>query len=652
MDAKNELSSSPPPPTPRAPTHPAKPADPFINERIAGKYRIKRVIAAGGMGRVYEGVQEPIGRPVAVKVIAPPREDQEDHETHAKRFFREASLLGRLSHPNIVVVYDYGTMEGEGHEHPYYLVMEYLQGRTLREVINQEAPLSLERVLRMGLQLCGALHDAHSQGILHRDLKPPNIMLTQRGGDPDFLKIIDFGLVKEINPDVNDEVTSAQNLVGSPLYMAPEQFTKNKTTVQSEIYSVGIILYEMISGHTPFTRSADSMVSDLIIKHVMEPPPPIESFVPDAVLPQELIDAVMRCLEKKPEARFASLTELQEVLEFCYRMILSGDHSAIHDSSLALRVRTGDFPVVDSRTPRAFNPSDSSSLRIAAQNSLTPSAMRRPSPGSPPTAAALTQAEMSAFDPAEHRATPPPAKSKATLIIAIVILLAGGAAAAFMLGQHSSESPANTTDTPSPPAPSANVTESPPLAVNTTPPTANPNPPPALPPLPNPPATNPNPSTINTAPTENPTTAPTANTPTNTPPAINTNPSPPEPAKTPEPPPAPKLSLLVTFSIDSVPPGAVVYDGPKRLGETPISFPIERSSLTDLSPRTFTLRKTGYLEQVYTQGATEEETIKLVMSLPPEPKNNKPPKKNPPPKNPPTKVEPTPPNGTEISTER
>ena len=188
--------------------------DPLVGKLLDGRYRIRRAIARGGMGRIYEGTQEPLGRRVAVKVLALGYDEELD-PAFEKRFFLEASACSQLSHPNTVRIFDYGVADGE----TCYIAMEYIEGETLLRLIQQEAPLDPLRITHIVRQICASLDEAHTAGLVHRDLKPSNVLLTSHGQEDDFAKVLDFGLVKRTGD--GEELTRSGLFLGSPKYMSP-----------------------------------------------------------------------------------------------------------------------------------------------------------------------------------------------------------------------------------------------------------------------------------------------------------------------------------------------------------------------------------------------------------------------------------------------
>lgn len=287
-------------------------------ELVEGKYRIVELIAEGGMGRLYRATQEPLGRDVALKLIKLEGADQDRREKWQGRFFREAKLASRLNHPNTVTVIDYGDVESLG----LFLVMEYLDGVSLRDTLNHYGSLDVDLTVHIAAQIANSLADAHEAGIVHRDLKPPNVMLMRRGDDPCFVKVVDFGLVKELDANTDDELTGENALVGSPTYMAPERFLeKDSDSPAVDIYALGVVMYEMLVGRAPFVRGEKSTLGNLMMQHVNDDPPTMNSFKPGMKLPDGLEPLIMRCLAKNPEDRFESMDYVLRLLRSCQAAI-------------------------------------------------------------------------------------------------------------------------------------------------------------------------------------------------------------------------------------------------------------------------------------------------------------------------------------------
>jgi serine/threonine-protein kinase len=274
-------------------------ADELIGRVINDRFRIISVIARGGMGRVYRAEQVPLGRLVAIKTLDPRGHGGDNDPQFQQRFFLEASVASKLQHPNTVTVFDYGrTADGV-----YFIAMELVEGRSLFHVIRGEAPLHAPRVIHIALQIARSLREAHRLDVIHRDLKPGNVLLTHHGDEEDFVKVLDFGLVKHVESEAEQELTKAGLFMGSPKYMSPEQIRGERVDARSDIYALGIVMYEMITGRVPFER--DNTVK-VLMAHMHEQVPPITS--PD--VPQPLVELVMRCLDKRPEGRPSSMDEV------------------------------------------------------------------------------------------------------------------------------------------------------------------------------------------------------------------------------------------------------------------------------------------------------------------------------------------------------
>ncbi len=278
--------------------------DPLIGQTLAGKYLIESLIKHGGMGAVYRGKHVLMEKTVAVKVLRPSL--AVDDEVVA-RFSREAKAASRISHPHAVNVTDFG----EDENGVVFLVMEYLDGRTLKEIIKAEGPMALDRVVEIVRQVAGALDAAHQQGVIHRDLKSDNIMLSQTNGG-EWAKVLDFGIAKIQQPHgtPDADITAANLVVGTPQYMSPEQCAQlGPLDARSDIYSFGIILYEMLAGRVPFTGESPTVI---MMKQVQDAPPSILEARPN--LSVAVATVVMRALAKQPSDRFQSAGEFATAL--------------------------------------------------------------------------------------------------------------------------------------------------------------------------------------------------------------------------------------------------------------------------------------------------------------------------------------------------
>src|SRR5258707_11240423 len=276
------------------------PSDPLLGQTLAGKYRVEKLIKRGGMGAVYQGKHVLMDKTVAIKVLRPALAVDDDV---VARFSREAKAASRISHPHAVSVTDFGESENG----IVFLVMEYLDGRTLKEIIRSEGAMSLTRVVEIIRQVTGALDAAHAQGVVHRDLKSDNIMVSQTNGG-DWAKVLDFGIAKIQQPaSVKDADLTAPNLViGTPQYMSPEQCSQTQPPdARSDIYSLGVIIYEMLTGRVPFTGETATMI---MMQQVQDAPPSVLATRPD--LPPAVAAVIMRALAKVPADRFQTAGEL------------------------------------------------------------------------------------------------------------------------------------------------------------------------------------------------------------------------------------------------------------------------------------------------------------------------------------------------------
>ncbi|MBI2376344.1 MAG: serine/threonine protein kinase [Deltaproteobacteria bacterium] len=291
---------------------------------IADKYEIIGLLGEGGMGVVYEAIQRPIDRPVALKLLV-----GSDRDTARERFEREAKAASKLQHPNTVTVYDYGHTK-DGHS---YLAMERLVGHTLGRELHLNGALDQGRSIRIFRQVAASVLHAHKSGVVHRDLKPDNVFLSTVGDTKDFVKVLDFGLARLTRGVEN--LTAAGAVFGTPRYMSPEQATGDTADERSDIYALGVILYEMLLGKVPF--EAEQPVA-LLLMHVQTPPPRFRDVRPDLKLRPELEPIVTRALAKKPEHRFQSVGELLETIErYVLRKPTSGEHErSSTDNQLAL----------------------------------------------------------------------------------------------------------------------------------------------------------------------------------------------------------------------------------------------------------------------------------------------------------------------------
>jgi serine/threonine protein kinase len=285
------------------------PKDPFIGREIlGGQFRVLEKVGTGGMGSVYKASQPAMNRMVAIKILHPKLAGRKDLTS---RFRREARAMSQLTHPNTAKVFMYGEAEEDG---SLYIVMEMLEGKNLNQTVRKEGPMPVERAIPILIQVCGALQEAHDLGIVHRDLKPENIFLSKQGGIIDYPKVLDFGLAKvtERQMQPGSVILTQEGMVfGTPEFMSPEQAQGRILDARSDIYSLAVILYEVLTGKLPFSARTPM---EYIQKHVMEPAILLNERVPERKFPKGLEDVLSRALKKKPDERFQSAAEFGEAL--------------------------------------------------------------------------------------------------------------------------------------------------------------------------------------------------------------------------------------------------------------------------------------------------------------------------------------------------
>src|ERR687886_380967 len=269
-------------------------SDTLLNTLFHGRYRILRKLGTGGMANVYLPEDQELGRRVAIKIL---NERHAADEQFVERFRREAKNAAGLSHQNIVQIYDRGEAEGT-----YYISMEYLDGRSLKELILSRGPAPVSVAVDYARQILAALRFAHRHGIVHRDIKPHNVLVDSEG----HLKVTDFGIARA----GASQMTEEGSIIGTAQYLSPEQARGTQVDQTSDLYSLGIVLYEMLTGNVPFT--GDSPV-EIAMKHLSAMPEPLTAKRPDVPRPLELV--VLRALAKDPRERYSSADEMDADLE-------------------------------------------------------------------------------------------------------------------------------------------------------------------------------------------------------------------------------------------------------------------------------------------------------------------------------------------------
>lgn len=283
----------------------------FEGALIAGRYEIREHIATGGMASVFKTWDHRVERLVAIKIL---RSLDKNDLRAVERFRREARAAAALAHPNAVTIYDFVEEYGQ-----YFLVMEYIHGPTLKQLIGQRRHLLAHETLEIAAQVCAVLQVAHTRGFIHRDIKPQNIMLTSSGtpgnsasvasGNTLLVKLTDFGIVR-VAEDAG--LTNSGIVLGTADYLSPEQARGEKLTASSDLYSLGVVMFEMLAGRPPFVGPTAVSIA---MQHASTNPPSLLQF--NANVPPALEQIVMKALEKEPEDRFLSAAEMQQALQYC-----------------------------------------------------------------------------------------------------------------------------------------------------------------------------------------------------------------------------------------------------------------------------------------------------------------------------------------------
>ncbi|HCH61634.1 MAG TPA: hypothetical protein DFR83_02440, partial [Deltaproteobacteria bacterium] len=311
---------------------------------LGGQYRLERSVGHGGTGRVYVATQLSLGRSVAVKMLRPELDTESAGEQFAERFFREASLAGGLSHPNVVTIHDYGRDE----DGTCFIVMELVEGRSLKALM-KAGPLEPERALDLFAQIARGLRHAHRSGLVHRDVKPGNVQITPGDDGREVAKLLDFGLVKSDMPEVT-EITREGSFLGTPHYASPEQVRGQEADARSDLYAFGVMLYRAFTGVLPY-YSRNSMA--LAMAHVRDPYPSMAERAPKVRVAPAHEAIVRRLLQKDPEKRYESADALLFDLEHAVDEIrrrtptpfAARGPSMAAAGSGAVRASSGEFPL-------------------------------------------------------------------------------------------------------------------------------------------------------------------------------------------------------------------------------------------------------------------------------------------------------------------
>ncbi|MEM6961527.1 MAG: protein kinase, partial [Myxococcota bacterium] len=275
--------------------------DPYIGTTLLGQFQIEELIGVGGMGAVYRARQQNLDRDVAVKIL---HGELAGNEDVLRRFRREAKVTTKLDHPNVVDVLLFGALP----EGSPYLVMEYLQGESLGVLLGRQGSFPLQQALHIGVQIADGIGAAHMQHVVHRDVKPENVLIVHRQDDPNFVKVVDFGIARLLRSQGTVQTQSGL-IFGTARYISPEAAAGDPADARSDVYSIGVVLYALLTGAPPFDAATPVA---LLMKHVQEPPPPM--LQKGTAVPAPVEEVVMRCLRKSPAERFEDAVELASAL--------------------------------------------------------------------------------------------------------------------------------------------------------------------------------------------------------------------------------------------------------------------------------------------------------------------------------------------------
>jgi serine/threonine-protein kinase len=425
----------------------------YIGQTLNNRFKIESKIGEGGFGAVYRGVQLATGRKVALKLLHP---EMTKDENLVARFRREGMVLCNLRDAHTITTYDFDqTPDGT-----LYIAMELLEGKSLHQIFHEQAPLEWKRMFKILTEMCSSLAEAHSQGIVHRDLKPENVYLESRPGNPEFVKILDFGIAKVMRGDSIDpqspQLTATGQTLGTLEYMSPEQLMGKPLDGRSDVYALGVVAYEMITGRLPFPDAKGP--AGLITAQLRQTPQPPSAANPKANLPQAIDRVILKALEKDRNNRFADVTAMSEALQEVLDQARDGSNpiaqslSAMANANASggrlapvdmLETRRGEMPqmapppVPMAPPPMAMHMHPHTPSHGVPQMPPQPMPYPQASPQNaidriaPPMPMQYPQAQPSMYPGASQMAAP--AAKKSTLIWWIVGLLVLGAAGGAVL---------------------------------------------------------------------------------------------------------------------------------------------------------------------------------------------------------------------------
>jgi serine/threonine-protein kinase len=422
--------------------------------RKLGAYKVEALLGEGAMGEVYRGVHEALGRIVAIKTLKPAVAADTGM---IDRFFAEARAVNIIRHENIVECTDLVHEPGG----TSYVVMEFLEGRTLAAAIKEAGRLPPRRAARIAAQIADAIAAAHEKGIIHRDLKPDNVFLIRRAGTSDYVKVLDFGIAR-LRPEYGVTATATGALIGTPAYMSPEQAKGERVVPASDIYALGVILFHMLTGRLPFRGASLPM---MLMAHVAEIPKRVDELVPD--VPRALADAVARALEKDPAARPPDMSAFRVMVlegaglpsELTASLLASGGGAATPVSGVPVSASSAGVSALGATVGSAARPKRTVDRSAEAMGeTLAPDAAAgvapAPSVAPPPGGAMFNSSVSGAAGEVQQRAsvaTPPAGKRRGVLIGGVAALIAGGIAVGVLVaGRGKSAGPTTPVASPGP----------------------------------------------------------------------------------------------------------------------------------------------------------------------------------------------------------
>jgi serine/threonine-protein kinase len=424
--------------------------DKLIGQVLDKKYKVEALVARGGMAKVYKALQTNLNRHVAIKVLDPKHVDANDPQFR-ERFELEAQMTSQLNHPNTVTIHDYGYSEQFD---CFYFVMEFIKGKTLRREMKEVGCFPVERALYIAQQIARSVRQAHSVGVIHRDLKPSNVLLTSHDDDRDWVKVVDFGLLKLRKESVAE--SSKGVLMGSPRYMSPEQIRRDEMDHRSDAYSLGVNLYQMLAGRPPFLGEK---AMDILMGHLNDPPEMISTYTDRDDVPAEVESFAMQMLAKSPDDRPNDLEEVIEALGRLRKMVRRKD--SIAPSPPGTKVGEGSQPkeVATDLSADIEEIPAQSSVQASWSDTVPQQDLVGPITG---------QSSSPVMTPVPEQ-TQPPGRKIGWIVMASLIILALGGGAILMIFMMDPEKNSKASKQPpvperivDPPPPDENPTEPPP----------------------------------------------------------------------------------------------------------------------------------------------------------------------------------------------